>query len=257
LDSSSSSSSSYDDHTVFEVTTTGADYVEIDYAGAVAYMIDWGEGAAEYHGGTGTANHTYSGAGVWKVIIKGYTELLRLEGVGSHLTAIITPITGITGVTVGTSMFNGCSSLTSLPDGLFDSLTDITTFRQAFRNCVNLASLPDGLFDNNTAVTTFQDVFNGCINLTTIPDGLFDNNTLVTYYTYAFSNCTSLTSFAPELWELDPLPDGFQCFYECTNASNYDDIPEYWGGPAVSSSSSSLDSSSSSSKDSSSSSSSS
>jgi len=50
-----------------------------------------------------------------------------------------------------------------------------------------------------------------------------------------------------------PEPTGTNCYLNDINLTNYDDIPETWGGPAVSSSSSSLDSSSSSSLDSSSS----
>ena len=52
-----------------------------------------------------------------------------------------------------------------------------------------------------------------------------------------FANCTNLVGDAPELWELGTnseendyqgSPDGYGCFYNCTNLENYDDIPNYW-----------------------------
>jgi len=62
---------------------------------------------------------------------------------------------------------------------------------------------------------------------------------LVTAFDNCFDGDTSLTGSAPTLWTLYPGATGTGCFTNCTGLSNYNDIPETWGGPAVSSSSSS------------------
>jgi len=61
---------------------------------------------------------------------------------------------------------------------------------------------------------------------------------LVTAFDNCFDGDTSLTGSAPTLWTLYPGATGTGCFTNCTGLSNYNDIPETWGGPAVSSSSS-------------------
>jgi len=230
--SSSSSSSSYDERANFEVTTTGADTFGIEYNNAVNLRFNWGDGDIDIVSGSGQAQHTYTGAGVWTVTMSGKTDQFNIATGNPLLTKILSPIEGVTGIISLINAFNSCTSLTTLPSGLFDSLVGVTTIRQSFRYCTGLTTLPSGLFDFNTAVTLFQNCFEGCTNLTAIPSGLFDNNTLVTNYSLTFSGCTSLTGAAPQLWTLEPLPEGFQCFNGATGLSNYGDIPGYWGGGA-------------------------
>lgn len=52
-----------------------------------------------------------------------------------------------------------------------------------------------------------------------------------------FSNCTSLTGNAIPLWLSVPngeangyrgIPDGMNCFYNCTMLNDYEQIPGYW-----------------------------
>jgi len=62
---------------------------------------------------------------------------------------------------------------------------------------------------------------------------------LIINFTECFKNATNITSAAPELWKRVPEPTGTDCYLNDINLSNYDDIPEGWGGPARSSSSSS------------------
>ena len=137
---------------------------------------------------------------------------------------------------VGTSTFqqcfNECTSLSSLPDGMFANLTTVIsgTFYQCFSGCTSLTSLPDGMFANVTTVSSsaFGPCFQDCTSLTSLPDGMFANVTTVGDYAfkYCFSGCTSLTS----------LPDGMfanlttvssqsfqQCFQECTSLTS---LPE-------------------------------
>jgi hypothetical protein len=126
--------------------------------------------------------------------------------------------------------FGGNNQLTGIPSGLFDNCPEVTDFSYCFVNCNNtgFTSIPSGLFDYCTKVLTFHSCFSGCNKITAIPSGLYDNCTLVTtYYRTHYAN-TSITSAVPELWNLDPEPTGTQCFYNCTNASNYGDIPVDW-----------------------------
>ena len=60
-------------------------------------------------------------------------------------------------------MFNGCTSLTTIP--LFDT-SNITTMNETFRYCTGLTTVP--LF-NTSKVNTMQDMLNYCSKLTTVP----------------------------------------------------------------------------------------
>ena len=67
-----------------------------------------------------------------------------------------------------------------------------------------------------------------------IPRGLLDNCTQTTSFYGCFggfTQCSHIESKLPELWENPELSDG-SCFAGCTNASNYDQVPAGWGGPA-------------------------
>ena len=107
----------------------------------------------------------------------------------------------------------------------------ITSFTFTFQNCTSLASIPTGLFDNCPNVTDFNSAFDGCASLTSIPGGLFDNCTAVIRFDYVFSGCRAITSAVPELWDTTKWPNvtaHTACFFNCTNAANYADIPAGW-----------------------------
>ena len=113
-------------------------------------------------------------------------------------------------VTTFAECFYKCSSLTTIPAGLFDNNTEATNFDFCFRETA-IAEIPAGLFDKNTKVTNFYSCFYDCRNITTIPAGLFDNCPNVTDFSYCFYYCTSLTS----------IPSGlFDNNIEVTNFSN-------------------------------------
>jgi len=73
--------------------------------------------------------------------------------------------------------------------------------------------------------------FSNCEFLESIPSGLFDNCPDVTTFAYCFDACASITSAAPELWDRVPEPTGTNCYRLDEGLSNWDDIPETWGGP--------------------------
>ena len=141
------------------------------------------------------------------------------------------------------SLFQGCSGLTSIPSGLLDVFTGTINFTSVFYGCSSLTSIPSGLFDYNTSVTNFINTFRGCNSLSEIPANLFDNNDAVTSFQNCFYGCTSLTGSSGELW-LNPsgagnytlsapdydtgVPNGQDCYRDCTGLSDYASIPTYW-----------------------------
>ena len=125
----------------------------------------------------------------------------------------------------GCSSFEGtfydCSSLTSIPDNLFDTHSLVTSFQQTFLNCSSLTSIPAGLFDTNTEVTSFNQTFYGCSSLTSIPDNLFDTNTEVTDFTGIFRDCTGLLSIPDNLFDTNILVTNFQqTFFNCNGLTS-------------------------------------
>lgn len=121
----------------------------------------------------------------------------------------------------------------------------ITSFFYTFSACSSLTSIPSGLFENNTNVTDFFSAFYGCSSLTNIPSGLFNKNAKVTDFSLAFIGCSNLTGETPytlssdgvtkiKLWDSDetngftnPIKTG-RTFYGCTKLSDYEDIPIGW-----------------------------
>ena len=160
-----------------------------------------------------------------------------------------------TAVTNLAYLFYNCTSLQSIPSGLFDNCVLAENVQGIFYNCNSLQSIPSGLFDYTTAVTNFKEIFRGCTSVQSIPSGLFDNNVAAIDFTAAFDECTSMlsipedlydncisvtkfirthganTSFSgnvPDLWNSHSGANGLQCFFGCTNALNYADIPIGW-----------------------------
>ena len=120
-----------------------------------------------------------------------------------------------------TSCFQDCSSLVSIPIGLFDNNPNAKDFSFCFENCSSLTSIPKGLFDKNIAVTDFSSCFRGCSNLTLIPEGLFNNNPNIIDISSCFRTCTSLTSIPEGLFDNNTLATDFRnCFYYCTSLNS-------------------------------------
>jgi len=110
----------------------------------------------------------------------------------SNLTKVHPSMKVLRSLTTAGSIFRDCSSLISIPAGIFDGAINITSFSSCFTDCTSLTSIPSGLFDNNTAVTNFNVCFRYCTSLTSIPSGLFDNNTAVTIFFGCFGGCSNI-----------------------------------------------------------------
>ena len=120
--------------------------------------------------------------------------------------------------------FSYCSSLTAIPAGLFDHCKEVTSFDSCFSNCSSLTEIPEGLFDRCKEVTDFSVCFSYCSSLTAIPAGLFDNCTAVTTFSQCFSNCRSLTEIPEGLFDhCTAVTDFSVCFSNCSSLT---EIPE-------------------------------
>ena len=135
------------------------------------------------------------------------------------------------------------TGIISIPSGLFVNNTAVISFLATFQSCSSLTGMTSGLFDNTTLVSNFQNTFSYCSSLTSIPANLFDNNDVVTSFYGTFFSCTSLTGASGQLW-LNPsgaanytltgplynsgVPNGDNCYYNCTGLTDYASIPTYW-----------------------------
>ena len=202
--------------------------------------VDWGDGTADVinsnadlSGGDGF-NHTYAAAGTYTLTITSsqtdktqqqipaisFSSNRKGNSNASKLISIDTPLLN-TQVMYFSDCFSGCTSLSSIPAGLFDNNAQVINFSSCFSNCTSLSSIPEGLFDENTLATNFDDCFFGCTSLSSIPAGLFDNNAQVTNFSYCFFNCTSLSSIPEGLFDNNTLATNFSyCFYKCTSLSS-------------------------------------
>ena len=113
-------------------------------------------------------------------------------------------------VTNMSSMFTGCSSLTTIP--LFDT-RNVTNMSYMFSSCSSLTTIP--LFDTRN-VTNMSYMFSSCSSLTTIP--LFDTRS-VTNMSYMFKiqpgDTTKLTTI-PQL-DMSNVTDTSQMFSSCSS----------------------------------------
>ena len=93
--------------------------------------------------------------------------------------------------------FNGCTGLTSIPEGLLPATT-LTPYcyNNMFNGCTGLTSIPEGLLPATTlANNCYDSMFYGCTGLTSIPEGLLPATTLAVYcYRFMFGICSKLDS---------------------------------------------------------------
>ena len=229
--------SSENDYTVYLPTITGK-YI----------TIDWGDGTQEHYETAGAFSHRYSvgESSDFDIKIIGDIKGLNSKDLDKNT------ITGIKqwGISKLESMeyafykqplefiandefgalenvtsfpytFQYCSSLTSIPQGLFDKCSNVTSFNWTFGSCLSLTSIPQGLFDKCSNVTSFNCTFGSCSSLTSIPQGLFDKCTKVTNFESTFQYCSSLTSIPKGLFDrCTNVTDFESTFYDCSSLTS-------------------------------------
>jgi surface protein len=115
-------------------------------------------------------------------------------------------IRDIGSVTNMNSMFNGCSSLQTVP--LFNTQA-VTNMQSMFSSCSSLQTVP--LF-NTQAVTNMQSMFSSCSSLQTVP--LF-NTQAVTTMLSMFNGCSSLQTVP--LFNTQAVTSMFSMFNGCSS----------------------------------------
>lgn len=260
-------------------------YMVIPTAGDV--FVNWGDGTITHHERNSPyAEHTYAKLGFHQIIVvgdvgriqlgtetsssneyavvsldtplpRGYRSLTRMCKNCKNLMRI-TPrlcINAKESIVEAEEVFRGCSSLTQIPDGLFDGLTNCTSFAYCFYYS-SIHDIPGDLFNDCVSVRNFQDCFaitpvenipsnlfhdcpnivgvgscfSECKELKSIPSDIFSHNPNIETFFETFSGCSSVESSVPTLWEDFQDADGRGCFLGCVKASNYEDIPPEWIG---------------------------
>ena len=248
--------------------------------GSFNFTTNWGDGTADstitaYN--SSSRIHTYTSAGTYTISMWGTCTRFRFDDSGdklklkkvldfvdmgftalnfsgcSNLTSISSNMKKLTHLTDATNLFYNCSSLTSIPTGIFDGSTGITSFYYTFYHCTSLTSIPTDLFRYNTSsslysfsgtfygctgitsiptdlfrynikVENFSDTFNSCSGLTSLPTDLFRYNTKVTDFNYCFSSCSALTSIPTDLFRYNTeVLSFFATFSYCTNLTSLPD----------------------------------
>lgn len=258
-------------------------YMTIPTLGRV--LVDWGDGTTTRHEQyTSSAEHTYAEIGFHQIkVIGDFTSiLLGKENSGLNDYAVvsldtplpsscralkefckncrnlisITPLLcrkAAENITEATEAFRGCSSLSQIPEGLFDGLINCQSFNYCFymskiqdipgglfQDCVSarsfqacftatpLESIPINLFSNCPNIASVASCFSSCNKLKSIPSDIFSHNPNIGSFYMTFSGCSSVESSVPTLWEDFPDAGGSGCFLGCVKASNYEDIPPEW-----------------------------
>jgi len=109
---------------------------------------------------------------------------------------------GIDNITDMSNMFDGCSSLLSLPDISKWNANNVTNMSYMFCRCSSLSSLPDisNLYTDN--VTNMSYMFCGCKSLLSLPDISKWNTNNVTNMCSMFHYCYLLSSL-PDISKWD------------------------------------------------------
>ncbi len=149
----------------------------------------------------------------WSYLLRGASKLVNLP---ASLNKDV-----VAAATTFYSCFLGCTSLTSIPEGLFDNCVNATSFRECFSECTSLTSIPAGLFDNCVAAINFQSCFSECSSLTSIPAGLFDDCENVITFNSCFKGCSSLTSIPAGIFDNCVRVTTFgECFRGCSSLTS-------------------------------------
>ena len=205
--------------------------------------IDWGDGdfTVFTNGDSVTSDkfkHTYNVSGAHVITIRGKIKwgsgnFSKADANDARhiITEIVIPDGGKSPIyDLGENAFRNCYYLRSIPSNLFDNCTEVTSFSHCFTDCHDLQSIPDHLFDNCTEVTNFQSCFSWCTANRYIPLQLFTKCTKVTNFDSCFyTSFSGVIHPVPDLWNTHKLATSHDdCFANCTNAPNWDKIPEDW-----------------------------
>ncbi|MBQ9494872.1 MAG: BspA family leucine-rich repeat surface protein, partial [Treponema sp.] len=115
-----------------------------------------------------------------------------------------------------TSMFEGCTALTSIVG--FDTLNtpNVTSFKRMFENCSKLTTIDVSSFAVSKVAADFASMFEGCTALTTISGLDTLNTTNATSFQGMFKNCSKLTTIDVSSFDTSKATNFTEMFYGCT-----------------------------------------
>lgn len=233
--------------------------VYLPFEGRVKGVIDWGDGMTESidkENLTSTdLSHTYAqgAASTVEVAFKGTVETLTTTNTtkGEVLKASLTGITqwgtpelkrlclqdatalkhlatdtkgALAAITDFTSSFDGCTSLESIPEGLFAMATGVRSFDYTFKDCTSLTALPSDLFAHNASATSFNGTFYCCEGLETLPESLFAGTPSAYSMNEIFYGCTALKELPANLFKGHYNLGYLKCAF--TGCSSLTSLPE-------------------------------
>ncbi|GAG22301.1 unnamed protein product, partial [marine sediment metagenome] len=181
----------------FEVVTAEADNFQLPIydGGNYDFHVDWGDESSDdiIAWNDAAANHAYAGADTYNVVITGTLVGWRFNKDGDK--DLIHDISewGVLDVGNLEAYFYGCSNLTISATGSMNC-PDTTTFKNGFNGCTSLTSIPSGLFDNCTLVTSFFFCFAVCSGINTdLPVNLILHNVEIDDCAHMFNDCSNMT----------------------------------------------------------------
>lgn len=145
-----------------------------------------------------------------------------------------------------TSLFDGCTAITSVPDGLFRET--VGTFGNVFRgrtslrsvgsevfngkrptglanlfvNCTALSDVSATMFCDVAGVTSLAGIFDGCSALRSVPADLFKGMTGITTMSNLFRGCSSLASVSKDMFgEMAAVTNVSGMFSGCTSLTAF------------------------------------
>lgn len=193
------------------------------------FTVYWGDGSSDVITNYDNENktHTYSLDGIYDVTIDGTCEYFGVNAVADGKKIIKVNSWGDAHFKI--LNFSGCTNLTELPSEV-GKLTEVTDFTYFVDGCTSLISIPSGIFDNNTIVVAFSAAFRACSSLVSIPVDLFRYNTSASFFPECFKECSSLVSIPADLFRYSPVDaylSEYYAFLGCfESCSSLEEIPE-------------------------------
>jgi len=222
------------DNPGFSVTTSALNAnttVSFLLSAAGNFEVNWGDGTTDTitrasTGSADTYSHTYTTSGKRTIGFCGVATAYHIPGnadkppvtdstisFSTASKAKIVSVTGSLGAVFPTlnggaadtdqprfyKTFQECTSLTSIPAGLFTGVTGSVSnmFRETFDRCSGLTTIPDGLFSGASggAPNMFRSTFYNCSKISNIPENLFAGITVgaTNEFKYTFYGTTGLT----------------------------------------------------------------
>ena len=223
--------------------------VYLPLRGRLRCKVDWGDGSSERYevdNASDWVSHRYEASEPTSFLVTVSGEVQRLcardipqqsgivsvehwgnlnaedvEGAFYHLTSLES-VAGDTEVffsriTKCDSMFEGCTSLTELPGGLFRSGSGIVSLNNTFMNCSSLTSLPPALFEGCGNAAEFDNTFAFCSSLAELPEDLFSYSPNASIFSNTFIQC-SIAEIPEKLFAENPYVTNFcRAFRECNS----------------------------------------